>query len=418
MLQKLKINNTLLVNISSLGLVQMANYLIPIVIVPYVVRALRLEAYGTACYAQSIIFYLTLIVNYGFEYSATQEIAINKENKEKLGQIFWNVVHAKFILLLMTVAVLALLYFVMPQVHDDPSCFVIASLINIGYVLFPSWFFQGMEKMAKMSVFTFSVKFIGAVFTVILVHQPQDYKLYLLSLSAAQIAAGLAAFLYVVWSYHLDYVSSWNCMRSDSVKKGFPIFVNTAFVNSNMFAGIAIMGFFLDDTHVGVYSGAQKIIMAIMMISSQPIAVALFPRISRKFSESRTAGLEYLKKSLVYISAFSLLVSLLTFFAAPTMVGIMLGQEFGDSIPLLKYMAVLPFLVSLDTTMTVQGLYGMQLQRFAPVVGGVTCAASILLNLMLIPKMQELGIVVAWIICQCIDILLATLLILRYKNKE
>lgn len=410
-------NNTLFVNITSLGLVQLANYAIPILIIPYVVRALGTESFGAACYAQNIIFYLTLIVNYGFEYSATQEVAIHKDNPTELRRIFWNVIYAKSILLAVSFSVLAILYVVMPQVHADPVAYIATALINVGYVFFPSWFFQGVEKMARMSFFTFCVKFIGAIFTVLLVHNPGDYCLYLFSLSLAQIVAGVAGFWYIKRLYQLDFQAPDEILHEAAVKKGFPIFLNTAMVTSNIVVGVTIMGFFLSNEHVGIYSGAQKIIMSIMMVSSQPISIALFPRISRKFNESQSEGLAYLRKSLIYIALFSLLVSLVTYFAAPLMVGLLLGDAFRASIPLLRIMSILPFLVTIDTAMTVQGLYGMQLQKYAPFVGGTTCVASIVLNLLFIPRWGEQGIVAAWIICQCIDILLAVLLIMK-KSKQ
>lgn len=415
---KQKLRNPLLINIASIGLVQIANYAIPIVIIPIVVNALQAEAFGTASYAQNIVAYLTLIVNFGFEYSATQEIAINKENHTKLKEIFWRVITAKTVLFIATLAILSILYVFMPRVHEDPMSFFCAGLINLGFALFPTWFFQGMEKMAKMSLFNFGIKSIGAIFTILLVKAPEDYRLYLLSLSIAQVAVGFASLFYVQKVYALNYTPAQNIFTSPEVKKGLPIFINTFFVNCNLFVGVTIMGFYMnDDTHIGIYTGAQRIIMAILMIASQPITISLFPRISRKFQESQTAGLSYLKQSLLYVSLFSIVVSVVTYVAAPIMVKILLGEAFNASTDLLRYMAVLPFLVTLDSTITIQGLYGMQLEKYAPMVGFTTCMCNIALNLYFVPRMGETGIVLVWVICQVIDISLATALI-SWKKKR
>ena len=91
-------DNVLFVNISSQGLVQFANYLIPLLLIPYVSRVLGVDAFGRASYAQNIGMYLTLLVNYGFEYSATQEISINRGNHAKLQSIFSTVIAFKFLL--------------------------------------------------------------------------------------------------------------------------------------------------------------------------------------------------------------------------------------------------------------------------------------------------------------------------------
>ena len=119
-------HNTLMQNIASLGLVQLANYAIPLLIMPFITRALGPEAFGKASYAQNIIAYLTIIVNYGFEYTATQDVALNREDKDKTRHIFWSVMKFKTVLLSISLIALALLYFFFDKVNEDPSLYIYA----------------------------------------------------------------------------------------------------------------------------------------------------------------------------------------------------------------------------------------------------------------------------------------------------
>ena len=73
-------NKNFVVNVFSLTLIQVANFIIPIVIVPYAIRTLGVEGFGSATYAQNIVAYLTILVNFGFEYSATQYVSINEND--------------------------------------------------------------------------------------------------------------------------------------------------------------------------------------------------------------------------------------------------------------------------------------------------------------------------------------------------
>ena len=68
-LSKIKGQSVLLSNVMSLGIVQVANCLIPILIVPFVTNALNVEMYGKTVFAQNIISYLTILVNFGFALS-------------------------------------------------------------------------------------------------------------------------------------------------------------------------------------------------------------------------------------------------------------------------------------------------------------------------------------------------------------
>lgn len=416
-LSKLK-DNVLFVNISSQGLVQLANYLIPLLLIPYVTRVLGLDSFGKASYAQNIGMYLTLLVNYGFEYSATQEISINRNDPAKLQSIFSTVVAFKFLLFLASLLFVAGLAVCVPRVWDDFSSVLIVAFLNLGWVLFPTWFFQGMEHMARMSLFSFGVKLGGALLVIALVHQPDDYPLYLLGLTMANIFVGCYSFYYVKKKYGVKLEKPQPFSTCPAVRKGLPIFLNAILINCNTVLGVFVIGVYMSNAEIGAFSGAQKIIMAVMMITCQTITIALFPRISNYFNESRQKGVAYLKKCVAIISLLSLSVSAVTYFMAPIVVAILLGGEFTEAVFLLQLLSPLPFLVSLATTLTVQGLYGMQLQRFAPAIGLAVCVCSVSLNWLLIPKIGAPGAAYSWLFCELVEISIAVGLLLWKKDAK
>jgi len=85
-------NGTIFKNMVALGVVQFANYLLPLIIIPFVTRALGVDLFGRVCYAQNIVSYLALLINFGFDYSATQDVAIHKHDKQTLG-VRWQGYH-------------------------------------------------------------------------------------------------------------------------------------------------------------------------------------------------------------------------------------------------------------------------------------------------------------------------------------
>lgn len=416
-INKTILGKPLFVNMASLSLLQLANYVIPILIIPFVVRVLGVDFFGKASYAQNIVAYLTIIVNYGFEYSATQDIAIHKNNKQKLCVIFWTVIRFKIKLLLISFLILGVLYFTFSKVHADPKLYFYAALINIGFTLFPTWFFQGIENMAKMSIFNFLIKILGAIFIVVYINSPSDYHLYLLILSIVYIFVGVISFFYVIRFYGLIYPKTNDKNLSFAVlKKGFPIFLNNLFVAIYTTIGMTILGIYLTDVDVGIYSGAHKIITAIIMLTSMPINVALFPVISRNFHKSFRDGWLFFKKCLAIVALVAFCVSLMTFLFAPIITKIFLGEQFEASISLLRWFSILPFLVIVSSLLTVQGLYGLQLQKYAPYIGLCLGIISLMANLVLIPAFGIIGAAVAWGGTQILEILLVSIL-LMYKKK-
>jgi len=411
-------NKNFVANVFSLTLIQVANFIIPIVIVPYAIRVLGVEEFGSATYAQNIVAYLTILVNFGFEYSATQNISIHKDDRRKLISIFYSVLFFKFCLLLLSFIILFVCCTSIDKFSNNISLYICAALINVGWFLFPTWFFQGVESMSQMAFFNLFSRALSAIMIFVLVADSQDSTLYVLFLSMGMILAGVCAFLYVIKKYKLYYSSKEFEFDLDTIRKGFPIFLNSVFVFLYTNAGITMMGFCVSEYDLGIYQGTHKIVMAIMMLTSMPINVALFPRISKKFDESFRVGWTFFKKSFVVVLLFSLFVSLLTFLFSDFFVDVFFKKGCEDAYTLMKMFSILPFFVTLASLLTVQGLYGMQIQYMAPFVGGLLGAFSIGLNYVMLYRMGIFGAAISWIICQFFEIVLVGMLILVKKSKK
>jgi PST family polysaccharide transporter len=68
-------HRTVISNTLSLSGLQVANTLLPLITVPYVVRVIGPGNYGLIAFAQAFVTYFVLLVNYGFDLSASREVA-------------------------------------------------------------------------------------------------------------------------------------------------------------------------------------------------------------------------------------------------------------------------------------------------------------------------------------------------------
>lgn len=401
---QIKSHSTILGNMASLGLLQIANYLIPIAVFPFITRALGVETIGRICYAQNIIQYFTIIITYGFEYSATREIAIHKEDKEKVSQIFWSVIAIKTLLLAFTFLCLIVLSIFWGRVQEDLPLYLCLFGINIGFTYFPTWFFQGIEEMKGMSVINFLIKLFGMGLSVFFIHSPEDYLVYAYLPSISYTVFGLGSFIYVIKKYGIKRCSSIKSEIVNQNKKAFPIFLNSFFQTLYTTANVTILGLFVCDYEVGIYAGAHKIITCILMITSMPINIAIYPSVGRKMAESKTEGIRYLKQVGLYVVVAALAISLLSLLVSPLLVKILLGSQFTDSIPLLRVFCCMPLLVITASLCTVQGLYGLGYQKYAPWMGLTVGLVCILMNFQFIPLWGVYGAALSWIIAEILEI--------------
>src|SRR5438270_12974617 len=102
-------------NALSLYGMQFAGYILPLFTFPCVARALGQEKFGLINWAAAFSMYFQTITEYGFNFSATREIALYREDQERINRIFTATMAARFILLVVSFALMAAIVFAVPK---------------------------------------------------------------------------------------------------------------------------------------------------------------------------------------------------------------------------------------------------------------------------------------------------------------
>jgi len=404
-------------NMVSLGILQVANYLIPFLVLPIISRILGASLFGSVSYAQNIVTYLTLLVNFGFEYSATRQISIAADDKKRTDAIFWSVMFAKTILLILSFVILALLPLFVERAACDPRLYIYTALMNIGIVLLPTWYLQGVQQMDKMAWANFFAKLLGAVLVLTFVREASAYRLYPLLMSLAGIAVGAGTLIYVIRHFRISRPSFPRDMFREVIHAGIPIFINNMFISCYTTINMTLLGIYAADDVVGYFSGAQRLIIAIYTIIVLPVSMAAYPEISKRFAQSKREGLRFLRQVIIWAGSGSALMSVATCIFAPLMIRIMYGVGFEPSIEILRWLSPIPFLVMMATLLTVQGMYGMGLQKYAPYVGLTLAIICISMNMWLLPSFGVKAVCISWIVAQILECVIVGAILLT-KGRE
>ena len=195
----------LLENFFSLSFLQAASYILPLITLPYLVRVLGVEKFGLIAFAQAFIQYFVVLTDYGFDLSATREVSIHRGNKEKLSVIVSSVFVIKSLFLIISMVILAVVLLMVPKFRMDWLIYVFSFGIVFDNVLFPVWFFQGIENMKYITIRNVVAKLVFTLLIFVFIREQSDYLKVPLINSLGMIVSGIIGAIPVFFSFGLSF---------------------------------------------------------------------------------------------------------------------------------------------------------------------------------------------------------------------
>ena len=84
---KFRNNKLIIQNAGYLSIIEVVRMVMPFVALPYVIATIGGEKYGLAVFAQTIVTYFTIFINWGLDISALRDISVNRNNSNELNKI-------------------------------------------------------------------------------------------------------------------------------------------------------------------------------------------------------------------------------------------------------------------------------------------------------------------------------------------
>lgn len=342
MINRLKVirqEKKLLSNIFSLAVLQGANYILPLITLPYLVMTLGVEKFGLLAFATAIITYFNILIDYGFNLSATRSIATHTNDKAYISSIFSSVILIKFALLLLSLLILAILIYTIDRIGNNATVYLMTFGMLIGNILFPVWYFQGIEEMKFITYINIFSKLLFTIAIFLFVHTPNDYTLVPMFNSIGIIIGGSIAFMIALKriDFHIPTLSRIRSTFRDSTSLFISNASITLFTASNTF----ILGLFASNATVGIYSSIERLMMAVKNLYV-PIYQGLFPWLSKKQPDEIYS---FIRKILPYIVGFSLTSTLvIAIFAHPILALIYHNDTINDHSYILQIFSLISVL--------------------------------------------------------------------------
>jgi len=367
-----------------------------------------------ANFALAFLVYFNTVIDYGFQFSATRSIAQAKKSEEKINELFNLTFYSKLLLLIPVSILYFTLIFSIPFFSENLVVYSIVYFVLIGSSLFPVWYFQGIESMHFITIFNVIFRALGVILIFLLVLEQDDLLNYLAINSGVSLAIGITAISFIYFKKLSDFQFPGLGKVKHHLKKSFDLFTSQFLIMLYTTSNTFVLGLISGNTSVGYFAGAEKIRNAVQNIGGIG-GQTIFPHIASLFNESKTRANKFLNKYTLIFGSLSLISSLIIFIFAKEIVLLILGQQYLDSIPVLRVMAFLPFIIFLSNVFGIQFMLGQGYDRAFRKVIFVGAIVNLILLIIFVPIYNAVGTALSMLLT---EILITTLTIIFFiKNR-
>jgi len=350
------------------------------------------------------MLYLSMFTDYGFNLSATRDVSVHRSDSIKLSQLFNSVLATKLLLCLTSLIILTVALKLIPNFASERTLYYLSFPMVLGQVIFPVWFFQGVEQMKYITFFGTVAKVISTLLIFIFIKSPADYIYVNIFHGLGGLLTGFCALFIVRRNFNI----SWQPVSIEAVKtnlqEGWHIFIasftTVVSINSNLF----ILGLFAKPIEIGYYSVAEKVYQVFRSVSSI-IYQSIYPKVCVLAQESFSRLVDFLTKTTKLIIVFMLPASLIVFLSSEYVVYVITGQYNAYSALLLRILCFGPLIAALNIPACQTMLAYNMRQKYALIMS-ISGAFNVILNVVLCKFFLGIGTAIAAITTECFITLL------------
>lgn len=307
----------------SLSILQIINYISPFITLPYILKTIGIEKFGLISFAFAVMTYFQIITDYGFNLSATRAIAVNRDNKHKIEEIFSSVMIIKFVLIFISMIILVFIIMFFPKFSENWEIYLLAFGAVIGNGLFPIWFFQGIEEMKYITLISIISKSIFTLSIFLFVHSEEDFLKIPILNSLGFIVTTFISLIIIKKKFSIKF----RYVKPEKIKYYFldssSFFLSRVSVSIYTSSNTVILGFFSSNNMVGYYSLAERLYQGLQYIYF-PLTQSLYPYMSA--SKNRNL----FKKILKFVFILNVILVTILFLFADKILLLIFGNEINE----------------------------------------------------------------------------------------
>lgn len=342
----------------SLSMMYGLDLILPLLLIPFLIRYIGIEKVGLLNFATAAMAYFSIIINYGFNLTATKEVALCKDDVDARARLFNVVMTSKVFLSIVCVLFLGVLLWLVPRFRSEYLLY----LIVFGGVFFqnmsPVWFFQGVGQLKQIALYNLIVKTVCTAVIFVMVKGPQDYMWVAILQTAGFFLVAVLSLVHLLSKYHIQVSIPLFSEVRTQLHNGMYVFLSQLKISFFSNFNVLILGFFAGNTAVGYFTSADKVIRALAVIQI-PVTTTFFPHFARLLKENKKAAYALIRKLSAWAIGLYVPVLLLVFVFAYPLVQLVFGDGMEAVAVIIRILVLLPLLIILNNFAGTQMLLNM-----------------------------------------------------------
>lgn len=342
---------------------QLASYVMPLILIPYVSRTIGLERYGISEFSLELATFFGTIILYGFDFAMSKSLSRNRKDHSHFSRLFNNVFYTRIVL---TIILIPIFWFTGMYFLDslfNQTVLLYTALFVVSRIFSSWWFFQGMENIKWIAIGNFMIKALILVIVLLFVKTEEDYPLVVFAFGASQLLVNIIAWCWIIIRYKIKFFVFRIIEIVQLLKDTFFTFLNEFLVLTFTTVNILIVKNYLSAQELGLYAATMKVVVIIQNLVIQSVSKSLFPNLALVYKKNKSSYKFQLKKFRNLLGLALLLVAIIIFSGREIIVRFLFGSNFNEVGSLLVYICFLPFFIGMTNIYGWQGLYILNKER-------------------------------------------------------
>lgn len=354
--------------------------------VVYTARALGDTAFGQISFAQNLINYLLLIIDFGFTTKAIPLVAKSHDRTTELTKV---IVALRLLLAGLTVVGTLAGLLLVPG-SETKKLVVLLFVLTVPLAAFDlGWVFTAHEKMRPVGLLQL---FRNAVTLVLLItilrFSTNVVTAGFIYLAGAVLAAGLSLIWYRQSFGKLRLGFSWP-QTQPFLYQALPLGLSLLMIRLYYGSDVFFLSYFHGDQMVGWYNAGFKIVNVLIMIAGFYGAV-LLPTLSHQIAQSAENARNIMQQSLRILLAAALPVVIAGSIFAGEIITLIYGSSYLNGAAPFRWLLATTAIVFAAVVFT-NGMIAFERQKFFLGLVSLAAAVNLALNYLLVPRFAMMG---------------------------